>query len=288
MTGLSSRFVPWLLGLAFAVPVRAEILFEAYYRIESQGQAVGYVIQQLSRDPAAQTRTIRYYTLRKNDEGVERSGVESVTSLTGAARAAKTWTRQDELSAQAAASFAGAKTHVRYLAPDFKKVLREEVLTAPKDAGISSFVLNDLAAKNPQWKGAQKYEAFVEENMRFSEGEVILRAEPEFAGLKVRQLEDQLLSERMELFSFADGNLLASRSEDGTQVVYLVRDQKTATAELPFLKQEVMDHFGGRIPDGRGHPLVDQDVSGLRDWLRALPTGIPRRPGSVSMTGGGR
>ncbi|MBX3017741.1 MAG: hypothetical protein KF767_07630 [Bdellovibrionaceae bacterium] len=279
-------FTMW--ALLFTLPARAEILFEAYYRIESRGEPVGYVIQQLAEDRANQTRSIRYYTLRKNDEGVERSGVESVTTLTGSAKSVKTWTRQDDLSAQATAAFADKKVTVRYLAPDFKKLLRDETLDTPKNAGISSFVLNALAAKNAHWKGAQKYEAFVEENMRFAEGEVFLRAEIAFEGVPVRQLEDNLLSERMELFSFADGNILGSRSEDGTQVVYLVKDQKTATAEMPFMKQEVMDHFGGRIPDGRTHPLIEKNLGGLRDWLKLQPSAIPRRPGSVSMIGGGQ
>lgn len=288
MTQISRIFGVVMLMTLGAFETRAEILFEAFYRIESRGEGVGYVIQQLAEDARAGTRTIRYYTLRKSGDSVERNGVESIISNKKGPVSAKTWSRQDELSAQAFAKFKGSKVFVSYLAPDFKKVLRDETLEAPKGAGISSFVLNQLAEKNAQWKGSQKYEAFVEENMRFTDGEVFLRHDLTYDGLNVRQLEDNLLSERMELFSFPDGNLFGSRTEDGSQIVFLVRDQKTATADLPFMKTEVMEHFGGRIPDGKTHPLVDKDTSGIRDWLRAQPSGIPRRPGSVTMNGGGK
>lgn len=267
---------------------RAEILFEGYYRIESKNEPVGYVIQQMSQDDAKKTQTIRYYILRKNGDEIERSGVEAVRALDGTPKSATSWMRMDDTSMQARAHFHPGRVNVQYLAADLKKVLRDENLEAPRGAGISSFVLQALAAKNPDWTGSQKYESFVEENMRFASGEVFLRAQPSYAGVKLRQIEDQLLSERIELISFRDGNLLGSRSEDGTQLVYLVADQKTATAEMPFLKNEVMDHFGDRIPDGRTHPLVDGDVDGVRDFLRTLPTGIPRQPGSVGGRGGSR
>lgn len=251
----------------FVPRVHAEVLFEAYYRLELDGAHVGYVIQQHKLDDKTKNHEMRYFVATKTPNGLDRISVESVSTPSFKPLRFRAWGRSGTMSviASTQGQVSGEQMLIRYMTGDGQKVAREEKLAIPAGAVMSAFLFHSLG-KMP--KESKNYNAFSEEGLRFRDGTALLRQTFAFNKTKVRQVENSFINQTMDFFLFPNNEMMASYSAEGHRLSYIVPDQKTAVGALEFKKTEVTDLFGGQIPAGKANPLKKNDFLSVRKWLK--------------------
>lgn len=242
----SHALLAFLLAV-FCVQAPAEILFEAFYRIEKSGRHTGYMVQRLSRNNGQKTlstyiRTRRgdreYYVTSKSVAG-EKSGasVETVhiSNTTGA-------------PFRIAAKFNKGKGTVSFYSNNARKpglVNHFEVSPYP-----SAFLF--YTADLPQFQIGKKYAytAFYEENGRTQVGLLSLLGSRENAGVKVLQILNDDSGQPLENFVGLNGEPLGSRSISTGVTVYWVSSKDEAVGNLTYPTGEMTMLFGD-LPQGK-------------------------------------
>ncbi len=258
------------LSLLFTQTLCAEILFEGFYRIERKKQHVGYVMQRMSTDAKARTKTLTTY-MRVVQDGQELfESTKSVARLgTGAPVSSSYTTNTLGNPVTIVTQYNGAKGKASFYSGNKRTLERAETLKPVAHASSFIFYLADLskmtAGKN------YEYNALTEERGRIGVGILNFVTAKNAEGIKVVHLVDDFLGQPSENFVSESGEPLGSRSPFEDVIVYWVPNKKEAMGDMQFPTSEMTSLFGD-LPEGKKNPWFKLPNFKADDFIRSFPS----------------
>jgi hypothetical protein len=245
---LKSAFIALFCGLFLTGQARAEILFEAFYRIEKNRSHTGYMIQRLSTDKAG-NRVLSSY-IRSKYNGGEVYVTSKSTAKPGKAAPVETvhTSNAGGVPFSIISRFKNGKGVITYHSNNSRKAnLTETAQTAPYPSAFM-FFMTDFAKFQPGKKYA--YSAFFEENGRTQIGKLSLLGAKEGAGKRVFQILNDDSGQPVENFVAENGEPLGSRSVSTGSTAYWVATKEEAVGDMTYPTGEMTKLFGD-LPQGK-------------------------------------
>lgn len=264
-----------LVALLFVFPglVRAQTVFESYYRIEKDGRHAGYLIQKLHRDRKAGKMTLTVYA-RGLQDGKE---------------VAQTW--KAEVRASNASPLASEYTgtapgmvplvSARFGPKDFGQLQfskagqgRGPSQTIAKPSLLSTFVFLAADLAKLRIDKLYGYRAFAEDRGSSSLGTLRLVDEKTVSGTRILHVEDDFFGQKTENFLAESGEPLGSRNVAEKAVCRWVPDVKTAVGAFGFPKTEISNLFGG-MPAGKSSTWAALSGFDSSSAIASFPKPVP-------------
>ncbi len=243
------RFTLALLLLATQA-VSAEVLFEAFYRIEKDGQHAGYFIERSSQDTAAGTKTLTMYIRQKQD------GKEVFETYRSVAKAGT----GEPVSSQHISTNTGMPLTITALFKNGVAKVSQSVNhlkaltdTSAKAPHLSSFLffLADFRKMVPG--NNYEYRTFAEERGRVVDGTMVITAEKNLNGQRILQAVNDFLGQPIESFVTEDGEPLGARRPSGEFSCFWVPNKEEAVGLFAYPTAEFTTLFGD-LPEGKKNP----------------------------------
>jgi len=256
------RKVLMLLGLAiWPFSTHAAVLFEGYFKIESHGKHIGYVVQRDRVDDKSKQRTLTYLVWKKEDGKVTQEAVQVVANPTStpnyyAPVSFKHWQGANSLTDVTEGKFGKRLTMVQRDLKTGAAVLRGQISIPP--ASIFSSMATEIFARESRKSyvagQSRSFDALSEEDEKYSDLRLDVVAVRTFDGENVVQLVSRSLSESIELFTFQDGQPLGSRNNAAGIETFLVNRPEEAFGAFEPAASSIELIFKN-VPDGRRNPV---------------------------------
>lgn len=232
--------------------VCAEILFEGFYRIERKGKHVGYVMQRLSSEPKAGTKTLTSYMRVLQDDKELYESTKSVAKVgTGSPVSTSYTTTTLGNPVTITTQYNGAKGKASFYSDRKRKPERVENLKAAAHSSSFIFYLADISKMSPNKN--YEYTALTEERGRIGVGILNFVTAKTVQGAKIVHVVDDFLGQPSENFIAEGGEPLGSRSPVEDVICYWVATKAEAMGELQFPTAEMTSLFGD-LPEGTKNP----------------------------------
>jgi hypothetical protein len=267
---MTLRLLAALLFLASST-ASAEVLFEAFYRIEKNGKHTGYMIQRLSQAASNKTLVTYLHTVVEGDAFYEttRSIADSKTlkpieSLNGG--------NSTGMRRTLAAYFKPGKAWVETRLPGSKNASNKEWLDPKRVPMQDAFVF--YAADLPLLKKGKNYafEFYSERAGRAAYGQLSLEGEQQ----GVQQIVLDILGEPQENFVTMSGDPLGARSPATGTVAYWVKTRKDAVGHLEYPSKDMITLFGD-LPEGKKNPWFARAGFDARSVVNGFPKSFGTR-----------
>ncbi|NJM09680.1 MAG: hypothetical protein HC883_01915 [Bdellovibrionaceae bacterium] len=247
-----------ILGMFFLAftsgQVQAEILFEAFYRIEKNGRHTGYVVQRVSSDGKGHKTASTYVRTKFGDK--ELFSTSKSVAKAGKGTPVESVHSSDNTGApfRIAADFKDNQGLVTFYSSKSKKsAIVEKAQPAPFPSAFLFY-----AADLPKLQHDKKYNytAFFEESGRTQVGQlsVLGSKAPGPSGAKniLHVLNDDS-GQPVENFIAESGEPLGSRSEVTGSVCFWVATKEEAVGTMTYPTGEMTSLFGD-LPQGKKNP----------------------------------
>jgi hypothetical protein len=227
-----------LLLLGFVVwpfSAHAAVLFEGYFRIESHGKHIGYVVQRDEVGDKSKQRTLTYLVWKSEDGRVTQDAVKVVAKPASARNlyasvSFKHWQGADRLTDVTEGKFGKLLTIVQRNLNTGASVQRGSMLIPPE--AIFSSMATQIFAEKALGKYAtgqsMSFDALSEEDEKYSNLRLDVLDSKTFGDQKIVQVVSHFLSESIELFTFEDGQPIGSRNDVAGIETFLVSRHEDA------------------------------------------------------------
>lgn len=235
--------------LLLSATAQAEILFEAFYRIEKGGRHTGYLIQRLATGKGEE-RVLSTYIRSRDGDSEFYTTSRSVAKAGNAepVETAHTTGGSGAIPYTILSKFKNGKATINYHSNNSRKPsLTETAQIAPYPSAFMYFV-----ADFPKFQPGKKYaySAFFESQGETQIGQLsVLGAKPG-AGHRVLQILNDDSGQPVEGFVADNGEPLGSRSTATNTVVFWVATKEEAVADMTYPTGEMTKLFGD-LPQGR-------------------------------------
>lgn len=245
-----------------------EILFEGFYRIERDNKHVGYVIQRLSADHKAGTKTLTTYIRQKQNGKEFYEAYKSVVNAkTWAPVASEHHSTNTGFPLTIKSSWKGGKGAVTFAATLGGKLMNKDTAGDADFLGGFLFFAADLnkLAGNQDYS----YASFAEERGRTALGWLTRAGDKDFSGTKVVHLVDDYLGEPIENFVAPTGEPLGSRSPTENYVTFWVPTKELAIGMFDYPTAEMTSLFGD-LPEGKKNPWSKLSSYQAAEWIKSF------------------
>lgn len=271
--------VLFVFALSFAQNLRAEILFEGFYRIERKGKHVGYVIQRYSHDPKTKTKTLTsYIRTKQGDTEVYESVAATAKDGTGAPLKSVYLSTASGPTLRTTANF---KKGIPWIAHEVNSADNPQHFVKGNPASMLSamlYYMTDIAKMSPQTNYA--YATFVEQRGRTDGAHLTLIAQQPVASQTVYQFVNDSFGQPVENFVTGAGDPLGSRSMIDDFVCYWVPNRAAAVGMMEFPAAQITKIFGD-LPEGHKNPWSKSpDFRALQAINAFKKANDPRHPAS--------
>ncbi len=242
-----------VLAAITSVVAHAEITFEGIFKIEKNKSHIGYAIQRVEIDDTKK-RSITLYikTMKsgKTETTISRSySDEEFLPLNSLFSSDETGVHESINSA-----FGGPSTIVNTNFDKSKANSRKDELPAPEGTFLSSFLFYIVDLTKLDIGVVKNYEAFSEEDGRYSWGKLKLVSRKSFGDKKVLQLDDFFAGESIENFVLSNGDPIGARS-DFNKIVTYITSKTEAVKDFDFPQVELTEIFKD-LPEGTKNPVI--------------------------------
>ncbi len=248
---MHSRFALALLLLATQA-VSAEVLFEAFYRIEKDGKHLGYVVERMSQNAELKTLVTFVYTEHDGEKYYEtiRSVAKKGTfAPVESARGGNNTGSRKEV----AATFAGGKGWVEIRNPRGRKAFSKEPLDMKKTSFQSSYLFYVADLEKLQKGKNYSFDLYAERLGRPAYGQLSLEGETKAGDSKIQHLVLDLTGETIENFIGVNGDPLGSRSPAQGTIAFWVKTKQEAVGFFEYPNNDLIALFGD-LPEGKKNP----------------------------------
>lgn len=251
----------------------ADILFEAFYRIENNGKHIGYVVQRMSQTNGKKTLVSYIHSANEGNstyetfKSVAKNGsLTPIESLNGG----NIMGMRRTLRAQ----FRGAKAWVETLIPGSRKPASVETINAKAAPMQSSFIF--YAADLAQLKKGKNYDFqfFAERQGKASYGQMNI----EDTKNGIQHIVLDIVGDPQENFLTVAGDPVGARSPARGTIVYWVKSKSQAVGNLEYPSKDLVALFGD-LPEGRKNPWYAK--AGFD--ARSVVTGFPKSFGTRAL-----
>jgi hypothetical protein len=215
-------------------------------------------------DDASKVRTLTYLVWKNRDGVISQDGVE-VVAKPGTAPGTyvpvkyTNWLWAGDDGTITVGEF-GKDLSVTKKDLSTGKVILEDTghMAIPAGSIFASMASQIFAESNPAKYvagGKASYIAYSEEDAKFSDLELNILESKEFSGEKIFQVTSDMLSDLIEAFTFADGQVLASRDDVNDEEVFLVSRREEAFGE--FKPAATIKKIFGELPRGLRNPVAE-------------------------------
>lgn len=275
------RWTPFLFAF-ITVQVHAQSLFEAFYRIEKNGQHIGYAVQRLSADRVARTQTITTYVRMKMPDNKEYFESFKAVAQSPSLTPILTHYRGDMsgMYVDTQAKFKNGKVVVERRAnksPKPYRVVSNKIHSKRPFLSSYLFYVSDFSALKPGKNYI--FDTFIDREAVGAPGNMSLAAEKAVGSLKHYQVVVDTTADPAESFVAENGFPLASRSTTQDFVSYWVASKEAAVGSFEFPNNEVISLFGD-LPQGQKNPWIKIP----RFDARAFVATFPKSTGAAKMT----
>lgn len=244
-----------LIALALYLPtVRAEIVFEGYYKISLENQHMGYFIQRYALDAQTKLFSSTYYLVTKSDN------VTTVESLNAKATAkfephSYQYSRLEGTKTKAIDAVMKGKKLVVKTIDNGKAQVKEITLN---DKAFFSTFLAFLMMKTPKGISVGNkftYEAIAEEDGAVTHGEVYIKEQVKEQGLETYRTLNTFKGEQFVNWIDSKGESIKTSVPQLNLTAELVTNPKDAYKDFPYNESSIKLLFGS-IPDGKTNMLI--------------------------------
>lgn len=253
-----------LLALVISVSfsASAEVLFEAFYRIEKSGKHTGYMIQRLSQVKQEKVLITYLHNIVDGDPYYETTKsianaqtLKPVESLNGG--------NNTGMRRTLAAYFKPGKAWVETRLPGAKKASNTDLMD-PKRVPVQGAFVFYAADLGRLSKGKNyAFEFYSERAGRAAYGQLSLENEKQ----GVQQIVVDALGEPQENFVTVAGDPLGARSPANGTTVFWVKTRADAVGHLQYPSRDMVTLFGD-LPEGKKNPwfaLANYDAKAVVD-----------------------
>lgn len=264
-------------AILIGAPVQAEILFEAYYRVEKKGRHTGYVIQRLSTDKKGE-KTLRTYFRTKGPKQDYFVQVKS-SARSGSGQPVETshYSNVTGGSNRIHTRFRNGKGTVQYYSNNSRKAGLSKKVIYPQTPSAFLFYIADLSKLKTNYRHPVR--TLLEDEGQSQLSYLTLLSAKENSGSRVMHLLFDDSAQPIENFVSESGHPLGSRSMATDSVVYWVAKKEDAVGEFTFSTGEITSFFGD-LPAGKKNPWTSlksfDALSAIQQfpaWTGARPTG---------------
>jgi hypothetical protein len=239
-------------ALLFTQNLCAETLFEGFYRIERKGKHVGYVMQRLSADTKAGTKTLTTYFRVRQDDQEKFEGTKTVVKVGSGRPISSTYmTTTQGNPVTIVTQYNGAKGKVSFYAGKDKKLERVENIKPVAHASAFIFYHADFKKMVPEKN--YEYTALTEERGRIGVGILNYVNTKHTSAGQIVHVVDDFMGQPTESFVSENGEPLGSRAPLEDVIVYWVPNRQEAMGDMQFPTAEMTSLFGD-LPEGKKNP----------------------------------
>jgi hypothetical protein len=259
---MTHKLLAFLLTI-FSLTANAKLMFEGYLRIENHGKHIGYVIQKDEVDDKTKVRTVTYLVWKNINGAVSQDALQVVAKpapppalYSGIKYTNWMWTG-DEGSIATGEFGAKELTVVRKVLGS-GEVIEKGKMPIPPDSIFSSMVTTTLAESDPaKYTTGRKasYVALSEEDAKFDTLDIQVEETKTIGDQKIAHVLSEMLNDKLESFTFMDGQVLGTRDDYNDQIVFLVNRREDAFGD--FGPAETIKRIFGDVPRGLRNPVSE-------------------------------
>lgn len=248
---MRSAVLTLFFGLTLAGAAQAEILFEAFYRVEKYGKHYGYGVQRVSADKSGNKTVITYLRSRAGD------GEASISSKSVAKSGTLSPIETDHTYIEAGQTqkimgkFAGGKGVVHFHSKKGRKPQSVEKIS--RGLFPSAFLFYVTEWSKMQTKTPYRYDAFAEEAGENRIGFLTVLGTQKAGNASFMHVLNDDSGAPVENFLSVRGEPLGSRSTANGVVAFWVPTKELAAADMAFPTGEMTSLFGD-LPAGTKNP----------------------------------
>lgn len=290
------RRLPVILAFAVSVflpAAHAEINFEGIFKIEKNKKHIGYAVHRSEWDETMKRRIVTFF-VKTTEDGKTSTGVtRSISDENFQPLCAIAYSTEPQVKELIFAKFGVTKLekdepNKRFTVIDslfdkpvpvraldekeaktgkpldpcdrkrfFAKPANTDKIAENEGVFLSTFLFYILDLPKLEPGKPKTYEAFSEEDGRYSYGKVKNLGTRSFEGVNVLHLEDDFAGEPIENFVLPSGDPIGARSIFNKIVTHLTT-RADAVGEFEFDQKELTPWFKG-IPDGLKNPIIQSE-----------------------------
>jgi hypothetical protein len=253
----------------------AEILFEGYSKILSNGSAIGYIISKYEFD-AKSKKFISTYFLKTAGKGTEIT--ESLKATANAELAPISYEYTTIVGKEVKtidAKFVGQKMTAQVKAGKKTQTIRKDL---PKGAFLSTFLVYLMLKSKEGLKTDSNYDyqAIAEEDAEVYKGQATVGKEEAFLGLKSFKVQNKFKDVRFVSYVNERGEVLGTNSVGQGVSTELVPDPALATKGFP-MSEAILKNLFGEVPAGKTNMLAKSGTT--KPPVSGKQEGIPQGQG---------
>jgi hypothetical protein len=254
---------------------RAEVLFEGYFKILSNGSPVGYTISKYEFD-AKSKKFISTYFLKTAGQGMEIT--ESVKAYATADLGPISYEYTSIVGKDTKtidAKFAGQKMSATVKSGGKTQTIRKDL---PKGTFLSTFLIYLMLKSKDGLKTDSNYDyqAIAEEDADVYKGQASVGKEESFLGLKANKIQNKFKDVRFVSYVNERGEILGTTSTAQGISTELVADPSQATTGFP-MSPAILKNLFGEVPAGKTN-LLSKSAS-IQPVAPGKQQGIPQGQG---------
>jgi hypothetical protein len=254
---------------------QAEVLFEGYAKILSNGSAIGYTISKYEFD-AKSKKFISTYFLKTSGQGTEIT--ESLKAFANADLAPISYAYTSIVGKETKtidAKFTGLKMTAQVKAGGKTNTIRKDL---PKGTFLSTFLVYLMLKSKDGLKtdSSYDYQAIAEEDAEVYKGQASVGKEDAYLGLKAFKVQNKFKDVRFISFVNERGEVLGTSSDAQGVSTELVADPAQATTGFP-LSAGILKSLFGEVPAGKTN-LVSKSAA-IQPANPGKQEGIPQGQG---------
>jgi hypothetical protein len=256
-------------------PARAEVLFEGYSKILSNGTPIGYTISKYEFDEKSKKFTSTYF-LKTTGQGAEIT--ESLKASANADLAPLSYAYTSIFGKETKtidAKFVGLKMTAKVKEAGKTKTIRKDL---PKGSFLSTFLVYLMLKSKEGLKTDSNYDyqAIAEEDAEVYKGQASVGKEEAYLGLKAFKVQNKFKDVLFVSFVNERGEVLGTNSVSQGISTELVANSTQATAAFP-VSAGILKSLFGEVPAGKTN-LISKSAK-LQPTNPGKQEGIPQGQG---------
>lgn len=225
----------------------AEVMFEGSYKITSDKQHVGYVLQRYEFDPKTKIFTSIYF-LKTNEKGGNIT--ESLKAQANDKFQPLNYKYTNQTGDKIKAIDAKFNKEIMQLEITDGKVKKNETHKIPKGTFMSSFLGYMMLQKGVKKDIRFKYSAVAEEDGASFSGEAFVEGQEEFKGIEVHRIKNKFKGSNFVSYFTKNGEILKTESPAIGLSTELQASTADATGNL-MLPHKTVNLIFGKVPTGK-------------------------------------
>lgn len=254
-----------LVGLALLNQVQiafaTEIQFEGYYRLESDSQPIGYVIQRYEIDEKAKIMRSAYF-LKTNELGGDiQESLKAEAKTNNKSEFDPISFQYTGQTGKTIKTIDGVfrKERMEITRGDGKKQ-KKELYKIPADTFLSTFLNYMMLQKGLKTGKKYIYSAVAEEEGNSYKGEAEIKGEEKYQGITVYKIDSRFKGDHFISFMTPKGETIGTVVPEKNLKLVLVAKPSDATTGFPVPNKIIVATFGN-MPDGKLNVLSRKPAS---------------------------